>query len=80
MDWADYLRGEAAKYRQLAETAEIIRRFHSIIKSWITLLSALQLTLAITPDRINVNGAERDGNIWFQQNGDLPPRGRQYQK
>jgi hypothetical protein len=22
MDWADYLRGETAKYRQLAETAE----------------------------------------------------------
>jgi len=22
MDWADYLRDEAAKYRQLAETAE----------------------------------------------------------
>jgi hypothetical protein len=28
MDWADYLRDEAAKYRQLAETAES-SSFHS---------------------------------------------------
>jgi hypothetical protein len=27
MDWADYLRGETAKYRQLAETA---KAHHSI--------------------------------------------------
>ena len=25
MDWADYLRDQAAKYRQLAETAEDLR-------------------------------------------------------
>jgi hypothetical protein len=31
MDWADYLRDEAAKYRQLAEAAETLARFVDLI-------------------------------------------------